>query len=127
MKSGKIPQNIDEYISGFPVEIQEKLISMRETIKKAAPEAVENIAYQMPAFTLNGPLVYFAAFEKHIGFYPVPSGIEAFKEELSVYKQGKGSVQFPLDKPLPLKLVSEIVRFRVEENRIKAELKKKKK
>ena len=127
MKSGKIPQNIDEYISRFPVEIQEKLISMRETIKKAAPEAVENIAYQMPAFTLNGPLVYFAAFVNHIGFYPVPSGIEAFKEELSVYKQGKGSVQFPLDKPLPLKLVSEIVRFRVEENRIKAELKKKKK
>jgi uncharacterized protein YdhG (YjbR/CyaY superfamily) len=127
MKSGKIPQNIDEYISGFPVEIQVKLISLRETIKKTAPEAVENISYQMPAFTLNGPLVYFAAFEKHIGFYPVPSGIEAFKEELSVYKQGKGSVQFPLDKPLPLKLVSEIVRFRVEENRIKAELKKKKK
>jgi len=127
MKSGRIPQNIDEYISGFPVEIQEKLISMRETIKKAAPEAVENIAYQMPAFTHDGPLVYFAAFEKHIGFYPVPSGIEAFKEELSVYKQGKGSVQFPLDKPLPLKLISEIVRFRVEENRIKAELKKKKK
>jgi uncharacterized protein YdhG (YjbR/CyaY superfamily) len=127
MKSCRIPENIDEYISGFPVEIQEKLISLRETINKAAPEAVENIAYQMPAFTLDGPLVYFAAFEKHIGFYPVPSGIEAFKEELSVYKQGKGSVQFPLDKPLPMKLIAEIVRFRAEENRIKAELKKKKK
>jgi uncharacterized protein YdhG (YjbR/CyaY superfamily) len=126
MKSGKIPQNIDEYISGFPAPVQEKLISLRETIRKTAPDAIEKIGYGMAAFTLNGPLVYFAAFEKHIGFYPVPSGIEAFKKELSIYKQGKGSVQFPLDKPLPLMLIAEIVRFRIEENRTKAELKKKK-
>jgi uncharacterized protein YdhG (YjbR/CyaY superfamily) len=99
---------------------------LRKTVKKIAPDAEEKITYQMPAYSLNGPLVYFAAFEKHIGFYPVPSGIEAFKEELSGYKQGKGSVQFPLDKPLPMKLIAEIIKFRMIENRAKAELKKKK-
>ena len=90
---------------------------MRQTIKKAAPEAVEAISYQMPTFKLNGKnLVYFAAFKNHIGFYPIPSGIEAFKKELSSYKQGKGSVQFPIEKPIPYDLVKEIVIFRMKEN-----------
>ncbi len=127
MRSGRIPQNIDEYISGFPAPVQEKLISMRETIRKAAPEAEERISYMMPAFFMNGVLVYFAAQSKHIGFYPGASGVEAFREELSGYDCSKGTIRLPLDKPLPLKLVSEIVLFRLEENRIKAEFKKKKK
>jgi uncharacterized protein YdhG (YjbR/CyaY superfamily) len=89
---------------------------MRQTIRKAAPEAIEAISYQMPAFKLNGNLVYFAAFKNHIGFYPTPSGIESFTEELSPYAKGKGSVQFPLDKPIPYDLVEKIVLFRVKEN-----------
>ncbi len=117
---------IDEYIAMFPPEVQQKLQQVRETIHAAAPEAQETIAYQMAAFTLNGPLVYFAGFKNHIGFYPIPSGIEAFKEELSHYKQGKGSVQVPLDRPLPLDLIRRIVLFRVEENKKKAAAKKKK-
>jgi len=116
--------NIDEYISGFPEEIQILLEQVRATIKQAAPEAEEAIKYAMPTFVLNGNLVHFAAFKNHIGFYPVPSGIEAFKKELSVYKGAKGSVQFPLDKPMPLKLISEIVKFRVNENLLKAKTKK---
>jgi len=127
VKTSGTPRDVDEYISGFPATVQKKLTALRQTVKKIAPDAEEKINYQMPAYYLNGPLVYFAAFEKHIGFYPVPSGILAFKEELSVYKQGKGSVQFPIDKPLPMKLIAEIVKFRVEENKIKAELKIKKK
>lgn len=107
---------IDEYIRSFPRDVQAVLERMRQTIRKAAPDAVESISYQMPAFKLNGKaLVYFAAFEKHIGFYPIPSGIEAFKEELSQYKQGKGSVQFPLDEPMPYDLVEKIVKYRVKE------------
>ncbi|MEI6578357.1 MAG: DUF1801 domain-containing protein [Eubacteriales bacterium] len=116
-----LPKSIDEYISQFPADIQEKLQKFRAVIKEAAPEAVEKISYQMPAFYLNGNLVYFAAFKHHIGFYPAPRGIEAFKTELSVYKGAKGSIQFPLDKPLPYELISRIVKFRAEEN-----LKKKK-
>jgi uncharacterized protein YdhG (YjbR/CyaY superfamily) len=112
----KKPSSIDEYISMFPKEIQLLLEEMRKTIRKAAPDAEETISYQMPTFKQNGTLVHFAAFKDHIGFYPVPSGIEAFKEELSKYKGGKGSVQFPLNEPLPLKLVSRIVKFRLEEN-----------
>jgi uncharacterized protein YdhG (YjbR/CyaY superfamily) len=107
---------IDEYIATFPVEVQKKLQEMRTTIHAAAPQALEKISYQMPTFFLNGNLVHFAAFKHHIGFYPAPRGIEAFKDELSAYKGAKGSVQFPLDEPLPLDLVSRIVRFRLAEN-----------
>ena len=109
---------IDEYIASFPENIREILRKMREAIREAAPEAEETISYRMPTFRLHGKnLVYFAGFKNHIGFYPVPSGIEAFKKELAPYKQGKGSVQFPLDKPIPYELVKEIVRYRAEENR----------
>ena len=117
------PKTIDEYIAGFPPDVQKILEKIRTTIKKAAPDAEETISYQMPAFTLNGNLVYFAGFKNHIGFYPVPTGIEKFKKELSVYKQGKGSVQFPLDKPIPYGLISKIVRFRVKENLARAKAK----
>jgi len=110
-------RTIDEYIKIFPNDVQSILEKMRQTIKKAAPEAVEAISYQMPTFKLNGKnLVHFAAFKNHIGFYPIPSGIEAFKKELSSYKQGKGSVQFPIDKPIPYDLVEKIVKYRVKEN-----------
>jgi len=109
-------QTIDEYIATFPENVQDILEKIRKVIREAAPEAEEAISYGMPTFKLNGNLVHFAAYEKHIGFYPAPSGIEAFKEELSMYKGGKGSVQFPIDKPLPLDLVEKIVIFRVKEN-----------
>jgi uncharacterized protein YdhG (YjbR/CyaY superfamily) len=109
-------RTIDEYIDMFPKEIQKTLSKMRQTIRKAAPGAVEVISYQMPTFKLNGRnLVHFAAFENHIGFYPTPSGIEAFDNELSKYKSGKGSVQFPIDKPVPYDLVRRIVLARVTE------------
>lgn len=120
------PKDIDEYIAGFPQDVQEILEKIRATVREAAPEAKEKISYGMPAFTLNGNLVYFAAFKNHIGFYPIPSGIEEFKEELSVYKQGKGSVQFPLDEPMPYELITRIVKFRAQENLEKAKVKKKK-
>lgn len=119
------PKNIDEYIAGFPSEIQEILEKVRRTIRDAAPEAEEAIKYQMPTFTLKGNLVHFAAFKNHIGFYPAPRGIEEFKEELSVYKGAKGSVQFPLGKPIPYDLISRIVKFRVQDNLNKAGAKKK--
>jgi uncharacterized protein YdhG (YjbR/CyaY superfamily) len=112
----KTAENIDEYIAGFPKDIQVLLQLMRKTIHEAAPEATEKISYGMPTFFLNGNLVHFAAFKAHIGFYPAPSGIEKFKKELSVYKGAKGSVQFQLDQPLPLALVAKIVKFRVQEN-----------
>jgi len=114
--SKKTPRNIDEYILGFPEKVQEILQKIRLTIKKAAPEAEEVISYQMPTFRLNGNLVHFAAFKDHIGFYPIPSGIEAFKEELGPYKGGKGSVQFPINGAIPYSLITKIVRFRVMEN-----------
>lgn len=117
--------DIDIYISGFPVNVQEMLQLIRETIKKSAPEAEEIISYTMPSYRLNGLLVHFAGYKGHIGFYPAASGIEAFKKELSVYKGAKGSVQFPLDKPLPLDLISQIVKFRVIENLGKAKTRKK--
>ena len=107
---------INEYIKSFPPEVQEKLELIRTTIKEIVPEAGEKISYQMPTFTINGNLVHFAAFKNHIGLYPTPSGIEAFKDELKAYKNAKGSVQFPLDKPLPIELISRIVKFRVEES-----------
>lgn len=119
-----IAKDIDEYIAAFPKEIQKHLQQMRKTIQKAAPQAEETINYAMPTFILNGNLVHFAGYANHIGFYPTPSGIEAFKKELSVYKGAKGSVQFPLDKPLPLELVTKIVKFRVVENVEKAAKKK---
>jgi uncharacterized protein YdhG (YjbR/CyaY superfamily) len=118
--------SIDEYIAAFPKETQKLLEQLRATIRKAAPEAQETISYAMPTFTLNGNLVHFAAFKNHIGFYPVPSGIEAFRKELSVYKGAKGSVQFPLDKPLPLELIGRIVKFRVKQNMEKPKVKTKK-
>ena len=109
--------SIDEYIKDYPKDVQSILQKMRQTIREAAPGAVEAISYQMPTFKLNGRnLVHFAALKSHIGFYPIPSGIEAFKEELSPYRQGRGSVQFPLDKPIPYDLVERIVKYRVKEN-----------
>jgi uncharacterized protein YdhG (YjbR/CyaY superfamily) len=107
---------IDEYIAGFPVEVQVVLEQVRSAIRKAAPQAEETIAYNMPAYRLNGPLVYFAAFKNHIGFYATPTGHEAFAKDLSRYKQGKGSVQFPLDASMPIELITKIVKFRVKEN-----------
>lgn len=124
MKS-TIAANIDEYIAGFPEETQEILELVRATIQKAAPDATEAISYAIPTFKLNGNLVHFAAFKTHIGFYPAPTGGEAFKKELSVYKTGKGSVQFPIDEPMPLGLITRIVKFRVKENMEKAKAKKK--
>lgn len=114
---------IDKYIATFPKEVQKILKELRKTIKAATPGAEERISYQMPAFSLKGILVYFAAYKNHIGFYPTSSGIKAFKKELSVYKGGKGTVQFPIDKPLPLALISKIVKFRVSENVRKGKLK----
>ena len=125
MESEKTPpRNVDEYIAGFPDEVQVKLEKLRATIKAAAPEAEEKISYQMPTFALKGNLVHFAAYEHHIGFYPTSSGIEQFKAELSIYKGGKGSVQFPLDQPIPYDLIRKIVSFRVKENISRAEAKK---
>ena len=120
-------KTIDEYIAAFPKEVQEILEKVRATIHKAAPNAEETINYGIPTFTLNGNLVHFAAFKKHIGFYPTPSGIEKFKVELSGYEGAKGSVQFPLDKPIPYDLISRIVTFRVKDNLEKAAAKGKKK
>jgi uncharacterized protein YdhG (YjbR/CyaY superfamily) len=117
---------IDSYIRTFPKDVREILEKVRITIRKAAPQAEETISYRMPTFTLNGNLVHFAAFKKHIGFYPTPSGIERFKEKLSGYDGAKGSVQFPLDKPIPFGLISKIVKFRVSENLKKPETKRKK-
>lgn len=112
--------SIDEYIATFPDDIQNILQELRAAIKAAAPDATEKISYQMPTFALKGNLVHFAAFKKHIGFYPAPSGIEAFKQELSAYESSKGAVRFPIDQPLPLDLIRRIVQFRVEENLKKA-------
>ncbi len=115
--------SIDVYIATFPEETQKILEKLRATIKAAAPDAEEKISYQMPTFALNGNLVHFAAFKNHIGLYPTPSGTEAFKRELSIYQGTKGSIKFPIDKPLPLKLISKIVKFRVAENIKKARIK----
>ncbi len=114
---------MDEYIAGFPKEIQEILEKLRVTIKKAAPQSEETINYAIPTFTLNGNLVHFAAAKNHIGFYPAPSAIKAFNEELSVYEGAKGSIKFAIDKPLPLGLITKIVKFRVKENLERAKAK----
>lgn len=113
------PQSIDEYISWFPKNVQEKLEELRALIHEIAPLAKERISYQMPAFDQNGILVYFAAFSKHIGFYPTSSGVTAFEHELGEYKHSKGAIQFPLDRPLPMELIRRIVQFRLEENQTK--------
>jgi uncharacterized protein YdhG (YjbR/CyaY superfamily) len=117
---------IDEYISTFPKDVQETLEKLRQTIKKAAPEAEEAISYQIPTFKFHGNLVYFAAFKNHIGFYPTSTGIEVFKKELSSFETAKGTVRFPIDRPLPLSLISKIVKYRVKEN-LEREMKKTKK
>lgn len=128
MEENKITfKSIDEYILQFSLEIQEILQTLRKVIKESAPEAKEKISYQMPTFALHGNLVHFAAYKKHIGFYPSASGIAAFEQKLSEYKTSKGTVQFPIDKPLPYELISEMVKFRVMENKKKAESKLKKK
>jgi uncharacterized protein YdhG (YjbR/CyaY superfamily) len=113
---GTSKNEIDQYIKSFPIDIQTHLEQIRECIKQAAPEAEEVISYGMPTFVLNGNLVHFAAFKNHIGLYPAPRGIKAFEKELSVYKGAKSSVQFPLDKPMPLHLITRIVKFRVKQN-----------
>lgn len=110
------PSNIDEYIATFPQEVQVMLKKLRQTIRKAAPDATEKISYQMPTFYLDGNLVHFAAFKKHIGFYPAPSGISEFQDELVKYKTSKGAIQFPLDASIPHTLAKKIVQFRIKEN-----------
>jgi len=120
------PNNIDEYIASFPKEIQQLLEQVRITIKKAAPKAKEVISYSMPAFKSNGVLVYFAAYKNHIGFYPTSSGIKAFKDEISVYKNSKGAIQFPLNEKLPIGLITRIVKFRSKEDLEKSKSKSKK-
>jgi uncharacterized protein YdhG (YjbR/CyaY superfamily) len=116
--------SIDEYIATFPDEVQKILQELRATIRASAPDAEEKISYQMPTFFLKGNLVHFAAYKNHVGFYPTPSGIEKFQQELSKYEGAKGSVKFPIDQPLPLKLIQKIVEFRVLENLQIAEVKK---
>lgn len=120
------PTTIDEYIAGFPDDVQEILKQIRATVTEAAPGATEAIKYGIPTFVFNGNLVHFAAFKNHIGFYPTPSGIEAFKEQLSQYESAKGSVQFPIKEPMPLNLIEKIVHFRMEETKAKAASKKRK-
>jgi uncharacterized protein YdhG (YjbR/CyaY superfamily) len=115
-KRGAGIPSVDAYIVAFPAEVQTRLNELRAAIRAAAPAAEEVISYQMPTFRLHGNLVHFAAYTGHIGFYPAPSGVAAFQERLARYKGAKGSVQFPLDEPLPLDLVAEIVRYRVAEN-----------
>lgn len=111
--------DIDTYIASFPMDVQDKLQRLRKVIRESAPEAVEAICYSMPTFKLNGNLVHFAAFKSHIGFYPTSSGILAFEKDLLSYKHAKGSIQFPIDEPIPYDLVRRIVKFRVGENKAK--------
>ncbi|AIQ57584.1 iron chaperone [Paenibacillus borealis] len=127
MEENKVTyESVDQYIAAFAPEVQEILQTLRKVIREAAPEAEEKISYQMPTLFLHKNLVHFAAFKNHIGFYPAPRGIEAFKEELAQYKGAKGSVQFPINEPLPYELITRIVKFRVEENQQQAAVKKKK-
>ena len=114
--SNKQYKTMDEYIAQFPKNVRDVLEELRQVIKESAPNAEETIDYGIPTFKFNGNLVHFAAFKNHIGFYPTPSGIEAFKKELTTFKQSKGTVQFPLDKPIPFDLVKRIVKFRVKAN-----------
>jgi uncharacterized protein YdhG (YjbR/CyaY superfamily) len=123
MNKSAAANNVNEYIAQFPKDVQATLNQLRQTIKAAAPKAEEVISYMMPAYKYNGMLVYFAGYKNHIGFYAAPTGHKTFKKELAIYKSGKGSVQFPLDKPLPLSLISKIVKYRVAENLEKAKAK----
>jgi uncharacterized protein YdhG (YjbR/CyaY superfamily) len=123
MKTTKIPSNIDEYIASFPDYVQKKLKDLRAAIKKVAPDAEEKISYRMPAYSLKGILVYFAAYANHIGFYPTSSGVETFKKELTGYRSSKGAIQFPINKPLPIDLITRIVIFRLQENLNRAAVK----
>lgn len=119
-----VARDIDEYIAGFPKDVQEILQKIRRTIRKAAPQAEETISYKMPTFNLNGNyLIYFAAYKKHIALYPAPVGVPEFEEEIAPYASGKGTLQFPLNKPLPYNLITRIVKFRVKENRTRARAK----
>lgn len=111
---------VDKYIAAFPKEVQQQLIELRNIIRTAAPNAEEIISYKMPAYKYHGMLMYFAGYKNHIGFYAAPTAHEAFKKELSVYKTGKGSVQFPIDKPLPYSLITKMVKYRLKENKAKA-------
>jgi uncharacterized protein YdhG (YjbR/CyaY superfamily) len=123
----KTPRTMADYIAGFPHEVREILQTFRKTIRKAAPGAEETISYGIPCFTLDGNLVHFAAFKKHVGFYPRSTAIAKFKKELSAYEVSKGTIRFPLDKPLPAGLISKIVKFRAKENRERAATKRRKK
>ena len=109
-------KDIDEYIAGFPAPVRKMLSTIRATIRKAAPQAVETISYQMPTFKLNGNLIHFAAYKNHIGLYPAPRAIEKFKKQLARYEGSKGAIQLPLDEPIPVDLISDIVKFRVKMN-----------
>lgn len=125
MADRSAPTTIDEYIAQFPADIQQILSQVRAVIHESAPQATEKISYAMPTFHLNGNLVHFAALTHHIGFYPTPSGIDAFQEELAPYRSTKGAVQFPLDRPIPYDLIRKVTEFRVQENLKKAPKKKK--
>jgi uncharacterized protein YdhG (YjbR/CyaY superfamily) len=120
------PKNIDEYIAGFPQDVQERLHKLRAIVREVAPDAKEALKYRMPTFVLQENLVHFAAFESHVGFYPTPSAIEAFKNELKGYESAKGSVQFPHKQPVPFGLIKKMVKFRVNEIQTKMAAKKKK-
>jgi uncharacterized protein YdhG (YjbR/CyaY superfamily) len=128
-KSRKHFETIDEYIAMFPCDVQAILEELRQTIRDSAPDAEEVISYQMPAFRLNGILVFFAAFKSHIGFYPTSSGVSVFRKELSSYEVSKGTIRFPIDEPLPFDLIKKIVRYRVKENlgKMKKEMREKRK
>lgn len=121
-----VAANVDEYIKGFPTEVQALLQEVRTTVKAAAPTAEETIKYAMPTYMLNGNLVYFAAFKNHIGFYPAPTNDARFTKALAPYKTGKGSVQFPIDKPMPVALITKIVQLRIKQNAEKQQAKQKK-
>jgi uncharacterized protein YdhG (YjbR/CyaY superfamily) len=131
MKKVKTPRTIDEYISGYPEEVQKRLMDIRQAVmkavKKSAPKTVEKIGYGMPSYSFKGVLLYFAAHTNHIGFYPGPSAIEAFQKELKDYETSRGTIQFPNIKKIPLRLIAEIVQFKVRENIKKEELKAQKK
>jgi uncharacterized protein YdhG (YjbR/CyaY superfamily) len=129
MKSKRTaPKNIDDYIAGFPEDVQKILQKVRTTIRKTAPSAEETISYQIPTFKLNGTyLIYFAGFKNHISLYPAPRGAEEFKKELAAYEGGKGTVRFPLDKPIPFDLIKRIVKYKIKENQEKTKTKAKKK
>ena len=121
----KTPKDIDEYIAGFPKVVQKLLTRVRATIRKAAPHAKEGISYKIPAFYQDGGyLIYFAGYKNHISVYPAPRGVDKFKKELAGYEGGKGTVRFPLDKPIPFDLITRIVKFRLEQNSEKRKIKK---